>query len=144
MPDDFCTHDHHDQPVTDRELHEEVARLYVALLTATERIVATMTDPISAALADEDAQITNLTTAVTNAGAELGSLVTLAQQLQGQLANNPDAQAIASQIEQRATALQAPLAQLQQATQDAQTAEPQADNGGGTTPPADNPPAPTA
>jgi prophage DNA circulation protein len=107
-------------------------------------MIQDMTDPIASALADVDTQVSAINDAVSGISTELGTVVTLVQQLQAEVAagNSGNATAIAAQIEQRVTSLQGVASTLNSATTAAQSTlsgatPPAATDTGSTTPPAD-------
>jgi hypothetical protein len=85
-------------------------------------VIKAVTDPIQAALADLDTQVSAIGDASTAIETELSTVVTLVQQLQAELAAGNDPTATASAIEQRVTALQPVAAALAEATTAAQSA----------------------
>jgi hypothetical protein len=86
-------------------------------------MIKDMTDPIASALADVDTQVSAINDAVSGISTELGTVVTLVQQLQAEVAagNSDNATAIAAQIEQRVTSLQGVASTLNSATTAAQS-----------------------
>lgn len=80
-----------------------------------------MTDPIQAALADLDTQVSAIGDAAGSIETELSTVVTLVQQLQQEIAAGSDPTATAAAIEQRVTTLQPVAAALAAATTAAQS-----------------------